>query len=250
MDDNAWVVQTLAGACFVAAGIPLLRLASRSGQFPERVLGWTFLLMGISYGFYQLPLIFSGLAPLEDPFAIVGRLAYAASVVAVAFFTREVFRKGDAWARWLPWGCVALIAGGVCISGFYGDLEGLAPLSNPGFWIEWTGEIIPCFWVGIEGLIQYRKSGRRMQFGLSDPTVTNRFLLWSLFGFMQVATLVVLAPMNIEYEMHGRYSATMDALEGAFEMLTIAMIWLAFFPPALYRSWIARAGQPGSAGAS
>lgn len=245
MEDNAWLVQTLAGVCFVVAGIPLLRLASRTGKFPERILGWTFLLMGISYGFYQIPIIFSALAELEGPFSFVGRLLYAASVVAVAFFTREVFRKNEAWARWLPWGFLALIVAGLCLSGFYGDLEGMAPLSNPGFWVEWAGEISPCLWVALEGFLQYRKSGRRARFGLSDPTVTNRFLLWSLFGVMQMATLVVLVPMNIEYETRGVYSTAMDALEGAFEMLTIAMIWLAFFPPALYRSWVARAARAG-----
>ena len=249
MDDNAWVVQTLAGVCFVVAGVPLLRLAWRTGQFPERVLGWTFLLMGISYGFYQAPLIFPGLAALEDPFSVVGRLVYAASVVAVAFFTREVFRKGDAWARWLPWSCLALIVVGVCASALFDDLEGLAPLSNPGFWIEWIGEIIPCVWVGVEGVVHYPKSRRRMRFGLSDPTVANRFLLWSMFGFMQAATLLVLVPMNIEYELTGRYSAAMDTAMGAFEMLTIVAIWLAFFPPAIYRSWIARAAQTGRTGA-
>jgi hypothetical protein len=33
----------------------------------------------------------------------------------------------------------------------------------------------------------------------------------------------------------------MDQLLGSLEMLTIGMIWLAFFPPRIYRAWIERA---------
>ena len=53
-----------------------------------------------------------------------------------------------------------------------------------------------------------------------------------------LATIVVLVKMNLEYEARGVFSVAMDALEGLFEMLTILMIWLAFFPPRFYRSWV------------
>jgi hypothetical protein len=34
------------------------------------------------------------------------------------------------------------------------------------------------------------------------------------------------------------FSAWSDRVLGSFEILTIATIWIAFFPPALYRSWM------------
>ncbi|MDH3520401.1 MAG: hypothetical protein OEM49_08075 [Myxococcales bacterium] len=238
MEDNAWIFQTVAGVFYVMAGIPLLRLASRSGQAPERILGTTFLLMGISYGFYQAPIIFASLVPHEVPLTVVGRLAYDASVVMIAFFTRGVFRNREAWATGLVCASVVLLVAGLVVSVGYGDWNGYAPLANPGYWLEFTGQVIPCTWIAIEGFLQHRKLQKRVHFGLSDPAVCNRLLLWSLFGAMQLATIVVLVKMNLEYEARGVFSVAMDALEGLFEMLTILMIWLAFFPPRFYRSWV------------
>jgi len=249
VEDNAWLVQSIAGVAYVLAGAPLLKLAARSGETPERMLGATFLMMGISYGFYQGPLVFDQLEPLWTPFYFVGRLLYDASVITVGFFTRAVFRREEHWAWGLVWASVASIAAGLVVSARYGDWEGLYPISNPGYWLEFAGQSLPCLWIAVEGFLHFRKSKKRMHFGLSDPMVCNRFLLWSLFGVMQWATILVLVKMNSEFEIHEKFSASMDALEGAFEMLAILMVWLAFFPPRLYRSWIdgglAHAGQPG-----
>ena len=44
--DAAFILELLAGIFFVLAAIPLLRLAARNQQLPERILGITFLLMG------------------------------------------------------------------------------------------------------------------------------------------------------------------------------------------------------------
>jgi len=249
MEDNAWLVQSIAGVAYILAGAPLLKLAARSGETPERMLGATFLMMGISYGFYQGPQIFAQLEPLWTPFFFVGRLLYDASVITVGFFTRVVFRREEGWARWLVWASIILISAGIVISAQRGDWEGLYPISNPGYWLEFTGQSLPCVWIAVEGFLYYRKSKKRMHFGLSNPMLCNRFLLWSLFGVMQWATILVLVKMNMEFEVNERFSASMDALEGTFEMLAILMIWLAFFPPRLYRSWVARGAVPaGQAG--
>lgn len=189
------------------------------------------------------PLIFSGLEPLWTPFNVIGRVLYDLSAVAVVLFTREVFRKKEPWATWAVGVTVTLLVTGFAVSGFYGDWEGLYPISNPGYWLEWLGQSTPFVWVGVEGIQNYRSARKRVRFGLTDAMVCNRFLLWSLFGVMQLATLVVLVVMNAGYEIHGHFTATTDALEGAFEMLTVAVIWLAFFPPAFYRGWIGRAAH-------
>ena len=48
--------------------------------------------------------------------------------------------------------------------------------------------------------------------------------------------------MYIGYETeNGGVTDSMDQLLGSLEMLTIAIVWLAFFPPRFYRSWIERA---------
>ena len=47
--EAAFILELLAGIFFVAAAVPLFRLAGRTQQVPERILGITFLLMGVSY---------------------------------------------------------------------------------------------------------------------------------------------------------------------------------------------------------
>lgn len=234
--DSAFLAQALAGLFFTVAAVPLLRLARRTGMLPERTLGAVFLLMGISYGFYQAPLAFRSLEPWWTPLVFAGRLTYDASALAVALFMWRVTTTQRARRALVLTGL--LLGTGVLVSGIEGDWEGMYPLSTWGYWIELMGQCIPFAWVAAWGLDHYRRAGRRMQLGMCDAIVRNRFLLWSLFGLMQLGSLVVLLPLNMEYEAEERISASMDALISVFEFLTIVTIWLAFFPPAAYRRWL------------
>jgi hypothetical protein len=45
--------------------------------------------------------------------------------------------------------------------------------------------------------------------------------------------------MGFEYLANGAISAWTDYLLSGTEIASIAMLWLAFFPPAAYLSWIA-----------
>jgi hypothetical protein len=237
----------LAGIFFVIAAVPLLFLAARNKQIPERILGITFLLMGVSYLFYETPYAFDNEA-LIVPFSLVGRLLWNASVVTTAAFTREVFHREKPWARPLLWSVVVLLIAGLAISAQQGDLEGMAPIGNPGFWFEWVGQVIPFVWVAVASLCAYVSACRRARIGLSDALVANRYMLFGCFGLLQLATIVLLIPMYIGYESdNGGFTDTMDQLLGALEMLTIAMIWLAFFPPRTYRAWIERAAARSAA---
>jgi hypothetical protein len=237
MEDSAFLVQLLAGLFYTAASVPLFRRAARSGEAPERILGATFLLFGISYIFYQLP-NFSLFNPLWVPFGVVGRIATAAGLVAIAFFTGLVFRKGKAWATWLARACALFMVVGITVAFVEGDWEGYRPLSSVGFWLEWVGFITPTIWVAAEGFVHYRSASKRAAFGLCDPVVANRFLIWGLFGLSQLGTMIVVVPMDIEYELYGAFSAWGDAVGGGLEMFTIATVWLAFYPPAFYRNWV------------
>jgi len=237
MVENAFLLELLAGVFFVAASVPLLRLARRTGEVPERLLGIAFLLFGTSYLFYELPYALTDEALLLS-FSVIGRVLWDASVVAIALFTKEVFHRDRAWARILVWCVGLLLAVGFSISAIYGDWEGMAPLSNPGFWIEWLGQMIPLAWVACAAFWQYSLARRRVRLGLSDPLVSNRFFLFGLFGLAQIPTVALLIPMYIAYQNEQGFSTAMDLAVGSFEMMTIATIWFAFFPPAIYRSWI------------
>ncbi|MBW2495410.1 MAG: hypothetical protein JRE43_11710 [Deltaproteobacteria bacterium] len=241
MAEAAFILELLAGIFFVIAAVPLLLLAARNRQIPERILGIAFLLMGVSYLFYETPFAFGNEA-LIVPFSLVGRLLWNASVVTTAAFTWTVFHREESWAVPLLWSVVVLLIAGLAISVQHGDLEGMAPIRNPGFWFEWVGQLIPFVWVSVASLTSYTSARRRARIGLSDALVSNRYLLFGGFGLLQLATVVLLVPMYIGYEVgSGGFSDSMDQLMGSLEMLTIVMIWLAFFPPRAYRDWIERA---------
>ena len=92
------------------------------------------------------------------------------------------------------------------------------------------------------------KRGSRLYVAISSPTNTQA--LDEIKFATGLSTEAVLVQDDQLVAFMEKAVSAMDSAMGAFEMLTIVAIWLAFFPPALYRSWIARAGQPGSAGAS
>jgi len=247
MEGGAFLVQLLAGVFYIAASVPLFRRAARSGESPERLLASAFLLYGVSYLFYQLPMIPTFSARWVE-FSVIARILTAVGSVFLAFFTRLVFREDAVWAKWAALGCALLVTVGISISFFEGDWEGYRPLSSVGFWIEWTALMAPGIWVTIEGFVNYRSASKRMALGLCDPLVANRFLIWGFFGIGMMGAMVVVIPMNIEYELSGAFSVWADATGGGIEMFTISTVWLAFYPPAVYRSWVGRRAVAGTSG--
>jgi len=238
MEDHAYIGELLAGIVYLIAGVRLLRLGRRTGKLPERLLGATFLFMGVSSVLYVLP-VFSRFESLWTPLNFAGRVTYLPAAVMLALFTRLVFRPDKRWGAWLVWGSAILLVTGVGGSALGGDWEGFS-ISNRWFWFEWVGITLPFCWAGSEALIQYRRARRRLDLGLCEPLVCNRYLLWALFGALQTCSLLVLIPQYAEYETTSQFTATWDTLYGATIIAALVMIWLVFFPPIFYRNWISR----------
>ena len=239
MEDHAYIGELLAGIVYLIAGVRLLRLGKRTGEAPERLLGATFLFMGVSAAFYVLP-VFSAFESLWTPLNFAGRVTFLPAAVMLALFTRLVFRADTRWGAWLVWGTAILLVSGVGGSALAGDWEGFS-ISNRWFWLEWVGYTFPFGWAGTEAFVQYRQARRRVRLGLCDPLVCNRYLLWALFGALQACSCLVLLPQYSEYETTNQFTATWDTLYGASIISSLVMIWLAFFPPAFYQRWIQRA---------
>jgi hypothetical protein len=238
MEGQAYIGELLAGIVYLIAGARLLWLGQRTGESPERLLGATFLFMGVSAAFYVLP-VFSAFESLWTPLNFAGRVTFLPAAVMLALFTRLVFRPDKRWGGWLVWGSAILIVTGVTGSALGGDWEGFS-ISNRWFWLEWAGATVPFAWAGTEASIQYRRARRRMQLGLCDPLACSRYLLWALFGALQTCSFLVLIPQYSEYETTSQFTATWDALYGASIIASLVMIWLVFFPPAFYRNWITK----------
>lgn len=236
MEDHAYIGELLAGIVYLIAGFRLLRLGQRTRKAPERLLGAMFLLSGASYIVYLMAFI-PGLESLWTPFNFAGRVIYIGPPILLAAFTRQVFRPEGSWAVWLVYGIAVLMIGGVGGSALGGDWEGFS-ISNPWFWAEWTGYTIPFCWAGAEAFAQYLQARRRVRLGLTDPFVCNRYLLWALFGVVQVCAALAILPQYTEYETTSQFTATWDNLIGGLEIVSVTLIWLIFFAPVFYQRWI------------
>ncbi len=236
MFDGAWIGQLIAGIFYLVIGIQLARLASRTGERPERLLSIMFFFTSISYVLYLIPLI----VPIEalwTPFNFAGRVSYLPAPILVALFTRDVFRSESRASTWIVYTTAVLLVVGVGGSAMVGDWDGFA-LGNPFFWLEWTGYTIPFAWAGLEAFSQYYPSRRRQRLGLCDRMTCNRLLLWGLFGLVQVGLSLVLVQMYADYEVNDVFSSFLDRLFGVLEMFALALIWLVFFPPRFYRKLV------------
>jgi hypothetical protein len=245
VDDHSYIGALSAAIIYLVVGARLLRLASRTGELPERLLGLLFVFSGISWALYEVPILLDSDA-LWTPLNFAGRAAYIPAAVVLAEFTRRVFRPDSAWAAWLVCGCAAMLVVAVGGSALQGDWEGFS-ISNPLFWLEWVGYTFPFGWAGIEALIQYRQAKKRMRLGLSTALVSNRLLLWGVFGTTSALLSMIYPFQYAAYERHGVFTSTWDAVAGLGEVWGIALIWLVFFPPAPYRRWVDAAASRGRA---
>lgn len=244
--QNELYLGELATALFyLFVGARLMRPAAGAGEAPERLLGWLFLVSGISYLLYWVP-VSEAKAP---SMVLAARTVYLPAPVLLAIFTRRVFRPREPWAAWLVYATAFLMVASLGTSLLYGDWEGFS-LASPWFWSEWLGYTLPFGWAGIETLHQYAQARRRLALGLCTPVVCNRFLLWGLFGVAQVTTCLVILGQYADYARHGVWSGGWDLLVSAIEIPSIALIWLVFFPPERYRRWIASGSLPDAEAAS
>jgi hypothetical protein len=120
-------------------------------------------------------------------------------------------------------------------SSWGGDPEGVEPLTNVWWWLEWIGTIAPSIWIGAEGLHHFGTSRPRVRLGLCEPIVGHRYLLWGIAGIFWALLDLVTVSHYVEFWATGSWSATWDIFIGFCEIAALAMIWLAYFAPAVYQ---------------
>jgi hypothetical protein len=247
VEYNAVYGEMFAGVACLLIGVRLYRLANRTGATPERLLSAAFLLSALAYLLYDLPYLMLNEGSDLLGFSFASRIGFLAETILIAVFTRKVFRPGEAWAGWLVAAVVACILVGLGGSLTQGYWELGYPFSNPWYWPESLGVVIPMAWMGAEGLSQYRTTRQRRRLGLCEPSVCHRFLLWGLAGSLWLLLELLIVFQEIDYELTGQWSTAPDLLAGALEIAPIVFVWLAFFPPAFYRHWIEGTPAYGSA---
>jgi len=251
-------------ACFayLYVGLRLYGLSRRTGQLPELLIAATFLFWALSYPCYDIPYALLRVDELVPAFCsyaslitlALGNLAFAFFIrsvfrpdsrnLAFAFFIRSVFRPDSRWAAWLVAAIVVSLVAGVAGSGWVGDWEGINPLANPWYWLEYFGSFAPTIWLGAEGFAQYFRARRRLKLGLCEPMACNRFLLWGIAGALWVILEVVLTANDLANALTGQWSPLLDFGVALFEVVPVAVIWFAFFPPEFYCRWVESSAKP------
>jgi hypothetical protein len=229
----------VAGLSYLVVGARLLWLSRRTRQAPEFLVAACFLLWMLSYAFFDIPYSFvRSDALVPSPLAYGSLLALALGNVAFVLFIRAVFRPAERWAKWLVAAVVVSLAAGVAGSAWVGDWEGINPISNFWYWVDWFGSFVPAAWLGAEGLGQFFKARRRLKLGFCEPLDCNRFLLWGVAGVLWAILEGILTASDIVYTINGQWSEALIFAVAVFEVVPVAIIWLAFFPPEFYRAWI------------
>jgi hypothetical protein len=222
-----------------AVGVRLLWLAKTGGGRPALLCGNGFCLIAM-LGFPLGVVSGMGVARVGDvvlPLAAVGLTANMLGMSCFFIFTVSVFRPNALWAHTLAGAAIACMAM-ACVANL-GSLM-VAQSHLPSFEVTWgwTGVFnatcMLCFgWMGLEGMTEWWKSRRRLALGLSDPVVSNRLLMWGLFGLSTTLLCVVLLLVLLSRQPTAT-SPVAQVSQAFFGLLSSGAAMLAFFPPPAY----------------
>jgi hypothetical protein len=226
------------GACSTV-GIRLLWLAKAGGGRPALLCGNGFCLIAI-LGFPLGVLSGQGIATVAQvhlPLAAISLLANLLGIACFFVFTVSVFRPTALWAHTLA-GAAISCAAMACVA-IVSALV-VAPGSASSFAVTWGWSAtfqalcaLCFFWMGCEGLGEWWLSRRRLALGLSDPVVSNRLLMWGVFGIS--TTLLCGVLLTVQLSGHPTATSVLAQLgQALFGLASSGAVTLAFFPPRAY----------------
>ena len=223
-------------AVSLAVGIRLLLLARRTRKLPELAMGLNFVVAGfIGYAL---------LVAAESLHLLPGRLAGFGSFFGVSgisiggafvcLFTQRVFQTHNRVAI----AALALLSGWFALASYGAWVLNVAKVQQGfgvwlGHWGAHIGLLAAYGWSTGESLRYYALMRRRVQVGVGDALVANRFLLWGIGTLATV--LVTLLYMGMQLLGHYELPASLVGVSSLLVLVTAIAEWLAFFPPQSYR---------------
>jgi hypothetical protein len=219
-------------------GVRLLRLARRTGEIPELMIGSCF----ISGGLIGFPASVAAQLLVSDSpdlarwmaMAYAVGLAIAAACILVAWW--KIYHSASRWGPWVVSVWMAFLAG-ACVSQLGRPLAELTPGAGP--WQSLRAVVQGGAYAAIafSGFRYHVLLRRRLRLGLADPVVANRIWLWSVAAFL--VTLQYGYTLAIPW-----LSSLFDAVSvapafvGTLGVLIALSITHAFYPPQRYLRWI------------
>lgn len=238
-------VLSLVALLFVAPAFRLLDAARRTGHRPELWAALFFIGAGVG-----LPLRLYGSAiyhaepELATTINVLGHLFFGSGAIAMTLFTRRVFHPEGSRARLVAGAIVASIVG----TSAYSILSGLAS-AETSYAILGTNfaRLLPTYWAFYESLHYWRAMRKRAALGLSDPVVTNRFMLWAVWtaavSILPTAALILRLVERIASAAGHDVAAAgltptvflgLRVLFAIVSPIAVLALSLSFFPPERY----------------
>jgi hypothetical protein len=239
MEQNAFIMEAIAGVIYLVLGVRLYWLSRRSVQLSDSFIGLALLTWALGYALYDIPYAFAESDELIQPFfSYSSMLAFNLGNVFLAMFTQEVFRKHEHWAGWLVVAIAVCLLLGSAGAVWTGDWELVDPLENFGYWPQTLANLAPTSWLGFEGLNRTFSARKGSELGLLEPSTFHHILLLGLAGALWALLEIVIVIQDFIYINVGDWSGVLGVVNGVLEIVPMIILWLAFFPPAPYRHWI------------
>jgi len=213
----------------LVVGARLLWLHRRTGGLPELAIGVAALSSCLGGLVRAASLELGGVPGVDTLFTVL----YAAASIGLALGTWKVFRPGTAWA-----GGLALVLSTVLVATV--PARWLLPEAEAARSAVAIGAAaLVSVWMAAEALLHWRKLQRRMRIGLADAVTTFQFLSWG-----------VAMAANTAMRLLGLAFTSFTALEplqapaymlpgAALGFATLALLYLASFPPRALQGWLA-----------
>jgi hypothetical protein len=263
LESISGVVTVLNLALAILVGVRLLLRGRRKARAPETALG-SYFVCAATLGTLFACVAYGAVAQraLEpDAGAVrvlvfVSHVFYLLGTAALYRFTAQVFRAESVWARRLANYAVAAYALGLLWE-VPGDRFAVVILPGFGYWLAFVARVGAFAWVAVEALCYWRGARKRVRLGLTDPLVSNRFLLWGSWAATLFVTACTEPAARLIYVDRAGTSVALNldvvgpivlvtiALTSLLSTLSATLMVFTFFPTRTYRRWVeSRAARP------
>lgn len=238
----SFVSATISG---IVVGVRLLRAYGRTRQIPELSIGMASLTGSVGALLLVAAVRAPDLSPeLSTGLFSAGQFVLGAGAPMLAVGTWRIFRPASLVA---PIACALLtveVGAGwllLMVGDPYQRLLGL-----PGVMLQ-LGRAAVYGWSAVECFAYHARLRRQGAIGLADPVIAHQFWLWGVAAACLALVFAVAAWANGSLGLRMVEWPAGLTLASALALVGAAGIWLAFFPPAAYRRWVAARADSGCA---